>query len=318
MTASSQPRRGGFGGAVIAGAHDGNPLRLLSDEAIFGLTRDSTYLFGMLRDADGRLWSVMRRRASAPSWPNRLWVRSSFGPAGLDRHDLPQRSATAARVMAAADRGSARFYADAADEDEPMTCTVGPDRVEWAEGSILQLSGSDVSQGLQWYLPDVDGSMLYASRLFAVDGHLLATPVRGIVGLEDVFLDPGRSNYVDDPITRHRLSTAWCSWATCYDDGTAESGHVAFGPGRFGFGMRSSADGALDIGAKVQGEVTLEDVAPVHATFEIDGQQWEFVVDPYGRCAPLGGPVRQAEGLFQRVGESRRPIVWSASLEVPA
>jgi hypothetical protein len=328
LTWPASPTRGSFGGAVIAGVHDGDPHRLLSCEPIFGLVRDSTYLFANLRDAEGQMYSVMRRHRGAPVSPNRLWVRSSLGGNGLDRHDLPDRSALARRIVGVADGASARLTANRGNGDgdgdrdnhgeQPMDCCVTPHGIAWSEGAILQLDGTDVSPAWQWYLPDAAGSMLYASRLFVVEGRFGDTPVRGIAGVEDVFLDVGRQNYVDDPITDRHRSTAWCTWATVFDDGSAESGHVAFGPDRFGFAMRSCADGTIDIGTSVDGSVTMSDEGlPVSATFMIDGVSWAFDVDRHGRCAPLGGPVLQAEGLFTRVGETRRPIVWSASLEVP-
>ncbi len=312
------PRRGGFGGAVIGGAHDGDPHQLISAAPAFGLTRESTYLYGTLRDADENLYSVMRRRSHPGAWPTRLWTRSSLGANGLDRHDLALRSASTSKMAAIADGDSTRFVAAAVDGDQPMECTLGPERVDWSEGAILHVAGNDVSHGLQWYLPDPDGSMLYVSRLFIVDGHFDNVAVRGIVGIDDVFLEPGRRNYIDDPITAHHRSQAWCTWATLYDDGSSESGHVAFGPDRFGFGIRSASNGAVDIASNVSGTVTMHDGLPEHASFRIDGQDWEFVVDQHGRCAPTGGPVLQAEGWLRRGGETRRPTVWSASLEVPA
>ncbi len=312
------PRRGGFGGAVVGGAHDGDPHQLTSAAPAFGLTRESTYLYGTLRDADENLYTVMRRRSQSGAWPTRLWTRSSLGANGLDRHDLSFRSACTTSVAVVADRDSTRFEADAHGGDQPMECMLGPERVDWSEGAILHVAGNDVSPGLQWYLPDPDGSMLYVSRLFIVDGHFDNVAVRGVVGIDDVFLDTGRRNYVDDPITAHHRSQAWCTWATLYDDGSAESGHVAFGPDRFGFGIRSASNGAVDIATNVSGTVTMNAGLPEHASFRIDDQEWEFVVDQHGRCAPTGGPVLQAEGWLRRSGETRRPTVWSASLEVPA
>ncbi len=315
---SANPPRGSFGGAVIAGAHDGDPSRLLATEPVLGMVRDSTYFYATLRDESGTLYPVMRRRSDPAAWPTRLWLRAASSTAGLDRFELPQRSAAAASVIATAGGDGVRFTAEAHNGDEPLACLVTATDLTWEEGSILHLGGRDISPGLQWHLPDVDGSMLYTSRLFVVKGHVAGTPVRGIAGVDDVHLSPGRRNYVDDPITRHHLSTAWCTWATCYDDGTAESGHVAFGPGRFGFAIRSTSEGDIAIGRRIDGDVTHADGLPAHATFDIDDTPWDFTIDPFGRCAPAGGPVLQAEGLFQRRGETRHATTWSASLEVPA
>lgn len=312
------PQRGSFEGAVVAGAHNGHPALLLSAEAVLGLVRDSTYIYATLRDDSGSLYSAMRRRTDQAAWPTQLWLRASSSAAGLERLDLPQRSAAAADVTATAVDDGACFAAEARGQHESLTCLVTPTELMWDEGVILHLAGTDISPGLQWHLPDSDGSMLYTSRLFLVGGHVAGTPMRGIAGVDDVFLNAGRRNYVDDPITQGHLSTAWCTWANHYEDGSAESGHVAFGPSRFGFAIRSTSSGEIAIGHQVAGDVTFANGLPTHAIFNIDGEQWEFGVDTFGRCAPTGGPVLQAEGSFQRRGDTRRPAVWSASLEVPS
>jgi len=312
------PRLGGFGGAAVGGAHDHSVAALLDDRPVLGLRRESTYLFANLRDSSGQVYSAMRRRSDPPGWPNRLLTRSSVATGVIDRHDLPVRTAASAAISATLDDGAAVFSVPSTADAESFECRVSGDDLHWSEGAALSVGGSDVSQGLQWYLPDTAGSMLYVSRLFRVEGTFHDTPVRGIAGVDQVFLGPGRVNYVDDPLTERHLSLAWSTWANVYDDGTSESGHVAFGPGRFGFAVRSTSAGEVHVAQHVSGSLSLVGGSPDHATFEIDGAVWEYIVDERGHCAPLGGPVLQSEGCLRRVGDTRTPVAWSASLEVPA
>lgn len=312
------PRLGGFDGAVVGGAHDHSATALLDATPVLGLRRESTYLFASLRDADDHVYSVMRRLCEPPGWPSRLLTRSSVASGVIDRHDLPVRTAASAAITGTLEDGTAVFSAPPADGAEPCECRVSADRLRWSEGMALAVAGSDVSQGLQWYLPDSAGSMLYVSRLFHLEGTFHDTAVRGIAGVDQVFLDPGRVNYVDDPLTERHLSLAWSTWANVYDDGSSESGHYAFGPGGFGFAVRSTGDGTVHVAGHVSGSLSLVGGSPDHATFEIDGEVWEYIVDERGHCAPLGGPVLQSEGCLRRVGDTRTPIVWSASMEVPA
>jgi hypothetical protein len=70
----------------------------------------------------------------------------------------------------------------------------------------------------------------------------------------------------------------------------------------------------------VVGEVvSVHDGCPVQITFDIDGEAWEFEADARGLALePLPGPVRQSEGWFRRVGETRQPLVWCATPEIPS
>lgn len=307
-----------FSGTVVAGAHDGELAALLSSAPVSGLQRESTYFHALLRDADGNLYSTMRRLCAPGGWPNRLFTRSSVATGHIDRHDLPVRTAASAAIDATLRDGAAVFAGPPADDCEPFAATVSATSLRWAEGAALDLAGDDISQGLQWHLQDAAGSELYVSRLFEVRGRFHDTPVHGIAGVDQVFLEPGRHNYVDDPITAGHLSLAWCTWANRYDDGSAESGHVAFGPGTFAFAVRSGSDGRVHAGTRINGAVELDGGSPDRARFEIDDEVWEYTADTNGRCVPLGGPVVQSEGCLRRVGDSRTPIVWSASMEVPA
>ena len=156
-------------------------------------------------------------------------------------------------------------------------------------------------------------------RVFQQDAYLLAegTEVEGFMGVDEVHLPPGRQHFVDDPLSS-QLAQASCSWATVYDDGSVECGHVAFGADDFGFALRA-ADGEAHIATSVTGDVlAVQDGCPVRFTVDIDGEMWEYVADDRGLpTEPLPGPLRQSEGWFRRVGEERRPVVWFATPGIP-
>jgi hypothetical protein len=242
----------------------------------------------------------MRRFSLPGSWPAGLLLQSNVGRDGIARHATDSESARS-------DDSSLALHVD---------LTEGS--LRWLEADLLDVSGDEVSPSLQWHLPGEDG-ILYASRIFRVSGWVVGQEVDGFVGVDEVSLGTGRRNYVDDPITAGHLSHAWCTWATAYDDGSVEAGHVAFGRDGFWFGMRA-ADGVTHVAESVTGVVERDDRGvPKRIEFEIDGEPWEFFADPRGHpIEPLPGPVRQAEGWFRRVGETRTPVVWCATPEVPA
>ena len=50
-----------FSGAVRVGGYDHSPAALLSAEPVSGLYRESTYFIAHVLDADGHVYSAMRR-----------------------------------------------------------------------------------------------------------------------------------------------------------------------------------------------------------------------------------------------------------------
>jgi hypothetical protein len=276
-------------------------------------------VWGLFRTRGGEphIVQVMRRVSPVEAWPPRLVLQSNFGVAGMRRHRIELMAARSRDVEA----GGGRFTAEARDGAQPFELSICPDSARWAEGEILDVSGTEVLPGLQWcVVPDTEGDgMRFASRIFLVEGVFEGIEVDGFLGVDEIHLAPGRQHYVDDPLTASRLSDAWCTWATAYDDGSIEWGHVSFGTDGFGFALRAS-EGVAHVAERVVGEVvSVRDGCPVHITFDIDGEAWEFEADPRGLALePLPGPVRQSEGWFRRVGETRQPVVWCATPEIPS
>jgi hypothetical protein len=308
---------------VVGGRYDG-----VLSPVPEGLVLESTYVWGMFRSrsTEPTMYRALRRMAPAgTAWPARLLLQGTAAAGGFDRLDSPLVAARSVDGGLRKDDGGAISLraerADHAEAAEPCELDVHDHELRWSEGALLDVRGREVEPGLQWQLApegDVEG-MHYASRIFLVAGELAGSAVDGFVGIDEVHLAPGRHNYLDDPLTLHHLSAAWCTWATAYDDGTVEAGHTAFGPGGFAFGLRAGA-GTAHVSTRVDGDVELDaNGCPTGIRVTLDDGAWEFGADALGIAArPLPGPVRQAEGWFRRVGETRRPVVWCATPEVPA
>lgn len=308
---------------VNVGAFDGDRAGVFGSQAAEQLVHESTYLWGMLRSrgVDPDIWTALRRMSVGASWPARLLLQTNAGADGLHKH---QPALQATRSVDATECGALAqpaWHAPASEGTQPFEFAISPAGVAWAEGALLDLAGVEVTPGLQWQVAADDDheGMWYRSRIFQVAGMIDGVAVDGFVGCDEVHLAPGRQNYIDDPLTMTHLSGAWCTWATAYHDGSVEAGHAAFGRNGFGFGLRA-ADGAVSATTAVSGTVIRDDRGcPTHISFTIDGEEWEFDSDERGMPEQaLPGPVRQAEGWFRRVGESRRPVVWCATPEIPA
>lgn len=308
---------------IAVGTHDGSLEATVDRVTVEGVVRESTYLWGVFRSHGEQpdIISAMRRLSDGPAWPSRVLLQSNVGAAGVRRHATQLTAARSVDAVVSGVPGAPSFVAAAVDGAESFELAIVDNAVRWSEGALLDVSGTEVGPGLQWWLPPADGrsGMRYASRIFRVEGSAVGVSVAGFIGCDEVHLAAGHQNYVDDPITVAHLSDAWCTWAAAYDDGSVEAGHAAFGPNGFGFGLRST-DGAASVTTAVSGSVTRDAAGcPSHIAFDLAGEPWEFVVDRRGAALEsLPGPVRQAEGWFRRVGETRRPVVWCATPEVPA
>jgi hypothetical protein len=293
----------------------------LAGVAIDGLELESTYVWGLFRTRgdEPHIVQVVRRLSKASSWPPRLLLQSNFGATGMRRHYIELMSARSRDIEPATSDAGMRLVAAPLDGAQPFELTVNGS-LRWSEGQLLDVHGSQIDPGLQWCLvPGSDGDgMRFASRMFRVEGVFEETDVDGFVGVDQVHLAPGRENYVDDPMTASKLCQLTCKWATAYDDGSLECGYLWFGSDGVGCALRAT-DGDLQFADAVAGEVVSErDGFPVHVRCEIDGEAWQFVADDRGvPIEPLPGPVRQVEGWFRRVGETRQPVVWCATPEVP-
>jgi hypothetical protein len=285
---------------VDAGAWDG-PLER------DGLVRESTYAYATVRDSDGRLFTAMRRFSPTPgSLPRRLLVHEA-GPDGVLQLS---RSETVASDTVTAAVGGLRA--------DGFALEASADAMVWTDGSMLSLQGKAVSPALFWYLRDPRGSMRYTSRLYVVSGRLNGCPVTGFAGYDEVDLEAGRTMYVDDPFRTYLATDGWCTWGSLYGDGTAEVGHVAFGPEAFGFAVRTAEDGSASVGGRVSGAVERDRGRPVRAKVDIDGELWEFTADDRARSPEsAAGAVIQAEGRFARAGDERPVKAWFAAFEAP-
>lgn len=308
---------------VRVGSFDGTPSSATSGAQTLGLQLESTYLWGLHRtqSASADIYSTLRRISNGPAWPSRLLMQSNRGATAIRRIDPERPAARSADIVVDDAPANKRYNAPGSAASESFELTIIDGTLRWSEGSLLELVGQEVTPGLQWCLTSRgdEAGMRYASRIFRVVGVVDGIAVDGFVGCDEVHLAPGRQNYVDDPLTATHLSDAWCTWAAAYHDGSIEAGHAASGRDGFGFGLRST-NGVATTTTDVTSQVVRDERGcPTHIAFDIDGESWEFVADARGLPhEPLPGPVRQAEGWFRRVGETRRPIVWCATPEVPA
>ena len=318
----------------LAGGHEVSAAAMVDERGFFGLERSATFLYGNLRRDDGAMFEIVRRfshhaghvaeagtaAAEAIAKPPALML---FQTTELDdanlRYDLArmQRQATTDDARIFMEGGDAVWLPAEGAAGNPFRISFNEEKCVWHEEGLLSLTGAMLKPGLQWYLPGRDYGTFYVSQFFQVEGEVEGRPVTGMIAFDQSYMGAGGALYVaKDLVMENRAHVVWYTWATRYDDGSWEGGHFMLGHGPLGFALFT--DGTTIVSTRdITGRVTPRAGSPFAQAIDltIDGEEWEFLPDPKGMMPDMmrkHPPTPQQEGRWQRVGETRTPLVWFA------
>jgi hypothetical protein len=314
---TSQARRQDFEWQCVVGAIDTAASDYANEGSIFGLPMSQTFVYGTVRDADGVIWTPMRRLAAGDGGREKLLLQSDLDSDAIHIHRAGRASASCLGVQRRLDGETIRLESDPAAEGAPFSISADAGSFRWVEDGTLELNGSAVPPGLQWHLPDRDKGMYYLSQIYEVEGTILNREVRGFIPLDQLWMDG--LVYVDDILVGRQAEVAWYTWATRYEDGTFDGGHFMVGHRRLGFAIVYDETGNVSATTDVDGRVVLDGDGPWPARIEVSaaGAEWEFVPAATGRMVDLMPiPNPQIEGRWRRVGDQREPAHWFAWGEV--
>jgi hypothetical protein len=322
------PDRGSFGGKAIVGPHQPGAAAMLSKEPIMGLGRESSFFYGALRDGDGTLYEVVRGLPERANTLSSLFVQDNAGKDTL--HVVPavmQAAAPSTGFEAAMVDGKGVWKSAAGAPGKPFEITMSADgaAVTWKEEGLLDLTGTLLGPGMQWYIADREGCELYVSQIYLMKGSYMGRPVRGIMPFDQAYLPEGQTQYSGkDPLFRPQVHhRCWYTWATVYKDGSYDAAHFVLGTDRLGFAIHTNERQQMMLETEVSGEVSIgaEGTWPAHISLQAGHTRWEYLPDPHGRMPDLLGGVIQSttpqnEGRWRRVGDTREPEAWFAWGEV--
>lgn len=322
---SGTPVKGDFGWAALASGRAVIPAEYVEDRTYFGLRREAGYLWGTLRNEAGEPLTFMRRlpepaaasetaAGSSGSLGDKLMIQAAWDGATDLRLRKEARTAPEATTLhRSLEDGCAIFRSDPIGQ---MSLRLGAKDVEWIEDGVIDVRGSQVGPGLQWYLPGADAAIYYPTTTWQVEGTALEQAVQGFLFYEESYVPPGGRLYVKhDPLLGDELHTSWYSWATRWDDGSLEFGHFMFGHDRLAMAVIGNGDGDVRVPTTASAKVvrSADGYWCDRIDYVLDGEEWEMVAAPNGRMVDLGPiPNPQQEGLVRRKGETRTPAVWMA------
>lgn len=306
--------RGDFGHQCVVGVFDAAVEDARKSCSYHDLVLEATVCFGTLRGEEGRSTFRVARHLGRDRGGPLVVARtpavgdaSSGGPATWAGSGLGEQL-----------DGGALTYSAAREGLSPFELRTTSDHLAWADGDLVSVEGDLVGgAGLQWY-DATDPACAYASRAYRVRGSVCDEPVGGFVFLDQRYLPPGYT-WSDTPHgARPGPPRVWTTFATEWDDGVVEAGHVAAGERWWQLGLVLSTD-APPI---VTTDVALD--GPPRAPFRADrparlavaGEPWEWVPGPVpdGQGAPgHGAPGSMTDGLFRRAEHGgREPRSWMA------
>jgi hypothetical protein len=310
-------RSADFDWRCVVGAVDTDAGDYAWEGPMFGLPLSQTFLYGSVRDAEGVIWTPMRRLAAGDGGRERLLLQTDLESDAIHVHRAGRSSARSLGVRRALDGGAVRFDSDPAAPGSAFHVRADATTFSWTEDGTLDVRGAAVPPGLHWHLPDRQKGMYYLSQIYEVEGTVLGRDVRGFIPLDQLWMN-GRV-YVDDILVGEAGEVAWYTCATRYVDGSFEGGHFMVGHRQLGFAIVYDETGRVTATTEVDGQVVLDDGGPWPERIEVSaaGQAWEFLPAPTGRMVDLMPiPNPQIEGRWRRVGDTREPAHWFAWGEV--
>lgn len=322
MSSTRYPPRGHFEWRTVVGAWDADPATGSHFERWWDTHIDGSYPLCTVRDADGIVYSCVRRVANGG---DSLGLVIQTNADGKDLRIHPRSAESYAGPIAQKLDTRAHRLAGGGEVPEPRSFAleITRDAASWQEADLLDLRGHMIGPGLQWYTPwPQKGGAFYTARMFRVSGTLLGREVEGFMGFDQYCFPPGFA-YANDPFVQD-VELSYIVFGNEYEDGTIEVGHMFHGHGHWGAAMVNNAHGPIILASDPWSEITARDERgyAAHILYEVNGEQWEFIADPSARMPDFGEGVAKnpgQEGRFQRVGETRRAIAWWAWTEtVPA
>jgi hypothetical protein len=280
---------------------------------IFGLGLDGSYIFGTFREEEGNPTSLVRRIACGGESLGLMPMHSPHPGSEFRVDPAVAARAFIGRARQEIDAERVRYSGGKAypHGERGFELTVSGSQLSWSEGADVELHGQIVGPGLQFCTPWSAGAVLYASRLWQVRGTIRDCDVTGFMGVDNVFA-PSVDGYSwgHEPVSDN-YELSWHTWRNKYDDGTVEMGHTASGHGHWGFAIFNCEDGELCRTTEVRSLVDQRDEVgwPLHISYRICNEDWEWVADDRGRMPDTGLPGQRrtpnSEGQFRRVGERR-------------
>ena len=293
----------------------------LADSRYFGLHLSETYLIAhLVSKRDGRDIHITRPIMLFTSGGFSLSVTGEGGGVyqdsrgrGFLRGGTFQRGLDAQGALHL--NGWSAFWAGGS--DQTVDVHVG-DEFVWEDSGQMSLRGRRIGPGVQTYVPSRRGrqgtGVCHTGTFYEGEGTVLGEPVSGIMIIEHVFTEPGE--VLSDSSIRRRFAGGWNGFATVFQDGSHQHGHITYGAGPFRFANIMDGDRHIACAIDSIETETGPDGLGKRVEYRLaNGEIWEFIttttlMDMLKQARALGSDAQLHKGYVQRVGETRKRRTW--------
>jgi hypothetical protein len=316
-----RPAMGEFAFQPVVGAFEPTLESMSSLEPMMGMNPEGLYLWGTLRDEDGNMYCPMRRipfaLPGAKADTRRFfYLQHNVGSDHLRLEKAGRRSAPNDGHLFGIEDGHVVWRSHPDAPGNPFLAQWSPEGCRWIEEGVMDISGTLIKPGLQWYIPSKSSAIAYVACIMKVEGEIMGRKVRGLIGFDVIYMYSGGEVYVSkDPLVQEELEIMWYTWATLYKDGTLDAGHFLIGNDLMGFGILTNENEEVRFTYDVDCKVRFADDGYWQEGIEatVFGEKYEFTPDPRGRMPDLGPiPNPQVDGQWRRAGDTREPDLWFA------
>jgi hypothetical protein len=192
------------------------------------------------------------------------------------------------------------------------------ERFEWLDSGHVELHGRSIGPSMQTYVASRERhggtGVCHTGTFYEGGGTVFGEAVEGILVVEHVFSPPDK--ILADSSIRRRFAGGWNGFATVFEDGGTQHGHIAYGAGPFRFA--NIIDGDRHIASAIKSVRTETDAHGLGRRAEYhlaNGEVWEFVtettyMDFLALARAAGSTTQCHKGYVQRAGETRRRKAW--------
>lgn len=259
-----------------------------------GINPEALYLWGTLRDEEGNMYCPMRRipfdlPGAKPDTRRFFYLQHNVGADHFKLDKVGRHSAANdGHLLEVHDRVIWRSHPDT--PGEPFLAEWTPESCRWVEEGVMDIRGTLVKPGLQWYLPSRTAAMSYIACIMLMEGEILGRKVRGFISFDVMYMYPGGEVYkTKDALVQEELELMWYTWGTLYKDGTIDAGHFLIGNDLMGFGIVTNEKAEVRFTYDTDCEVTfgLDGYWHTGIKAKIFGEDYEFLPDPRGSMPEL-------------------------------
>ncbi|MGH2794443.1 MAG: hypothetical protein ACRDKG_09060 [Actinomycetota bacterium] len=277
-----------------------------------GIPMAMEYAFGSLRAADGTYWWGVRG-----SYRDRArFLHLGESDPGQDFRFLVDAEGYMGSVIHEERDG---WWGVWLPDGSSLIATDGP-IIRWTEPDILDVEGELIGDAIQLFAPDAQEPLVYTSRPFRVSGTVRGTPVTGLLFHDSMHMPDGQNFITSSYVSA--LEAAWVAFATEFEDGTIQSGHLVWGTQDFAILIVQRSDGPSIVLRDLSVEVTFDGAEPEFpraVRFTGGGETWLWEAFSAGGRLPVRKDLpdqhRWTQGWVHREGETRRPVSTEAMME---